>query len=964
MHLKPIALTLVAVAMASAISLPSARADEPEDLLDFQQYPGGAQNLENERIMLSFGTVVTFDGFFSYQSLLQGAKTSHIHFDALVELSSLFVRGEHGDHKDDLIIGMFDGREVWVATNQAAERNEWYEITTGAGHAIDSVRFESYEHSEVDNITVRSAPPATLNLPSPPAIQWGRDWETTEQATWPAWRQAAAAQADGVDIDHLQSAWRAELLEALLKQFDRPVAKRLEAREALIKIYEQLRLSARQDEQRWALIDEPAVSDSTVLQSLEALMRRGPATGDKALWRYELLRRQEDWEHELELRPETWQHLWQRRLHDGRFGEADWLLRQFADEEAQAGHTRDLIEHMGAMPHLSENDGLRRQLRPMDGQHHVMLQLRAQLRVRPAGTRELRREAERLLIDGELAWAGDEQQMVTQLDELMAEAATAQAVVAADGPVFRDAWAAVNDSVREHVSRELRQTLAMHQEAALRERRGSNAVDKADVLARFRRYPYAPSAQRHLLAAAELELREGRFGWALRGFVDVTRVTADAAQRELARRGQAMARAGWADGEDASAWHAEPWQVRHVRLPADMPWAPVTLEEDDLASPRDRTPLAVDLWPDEAGLLLTDPHVLARYDLERDEPIWTRSTDPEVNGKLAPSTAAPANPSTRLLLAPLHAAGNLNHVALRSGGAADGHVSRPPSLFDRASGRLLWSAGEADLWERRVAIGSPAMDESHVYQLALTGLSGTADLSLVCHDVHSGALLWERLLASVVVELNEGERTIDVARYGAGLTVREGSVYVASQLGVIARVDTRDGLVEWLHVYNASERPQWRYLLVRTGGAPVVTDERVVVLPRDRHGVFALNRQTGTLVWDDVLLPSWRTAGVIEGHLILAEQHLLVAVDPATGARRWEWLTPEPIDLGPVGGRQSVWIVGREGSVQGYQAATGEPYRLAAPVPHAEATDQAIVGIVAEVGRITLVVTDTEQSAD
>ncbi len=53
-------------------------------------------------------------------------------------------------------------------------------------------------------------------------------------------------------------------------------------------------------------------------------------------------------------------------------------------------------------------------------------------------------------------------------------------------------------------------------------------------------------------------------------------------------------------------------------------------------------------------------------------------------------------------------------------------------------------------------------------------------------------------------------------------------------------------------------------MMLRIDSAPIVVDEKVIFAPRDCAGVFALDRETGRLVWDRPLAPSDELVGFVQ----------------------------------------------------------------------------------------------------
>ena len=192
-----------------------------------------------------------------------------------------------------------------------------------------------------------------------------------------------------------------------------------------------------------------------------------------------------------------------------------------------------------------------------------------------------------------------------------------------------------------------------------------------------------------------------------------------------------------------------------------------------------------------------------------------------------------------------------------------------------------------------------------MYAAALDGRGPAAGVLATLHvlalDARTGDAVWSAPLATVPVGLavqrrdpkDDPEAAVDLLHDGVALTVDRGAVYVATQAGMIARLDARDGLIEWAVPYRRGrlDEDSRAVLLARRGGAPVVVGDRLIVAPRDRHGVMALDTATGAMLWDRPWEASRRMLGRAgaDGNslVLLAGGEGVVAVDAATGERRW-----------------------------------------------------------------------------
>lgn len=152
---------------------------------------------------------------------------------------------------------------------------------------------------------------------------------------------------------------------------------------------------------------------------------------------------------------------------------------------------------------------------------------------------------------------------------------------------------------------------------------------------------------------------------------------------------------------------------------------------------------------------------------------------------------------------------------------------------------------------------------------------------------NSGKLLWRSMpLAAGMIE---GASDANLVSHQM-LSYRDGSVYLNTNLGVIAALDAMDGQVKWLVRYPRSqvedaaypESQRFRYRDM----TPCLVDQDVVYCaPADRAEIFALDASTGDLLWSTVPEHSADLVHLLtarDGELVAAGDRL-VWFDTATG---------------------------------------------------------------------------------
>lgn len=238
----------------------------------------------------------------------------------------------------------------------------------------------------------------------------------------------------------------------------------------------------------------------------------------------------------------------------------------------------------------------------------------------------------------------------------------------------------------------------------------------------------------------------------------------------------------------------------------------------------------------------------------------------------------------------LVAATGFGRAMLRREGDARIHA------LDAATGRVLWSVPPPPLDRQpdsRRSVRGPALivgDTVVVTIGRLTGAQRVASVYMAGLDLSSGGTRWLRPLGSVGLQPASAlPRAAEIA------AVHRGVVYRADSIGVVAAVEAATGRPVWirpvpperneLDLFAASPPlPQpW------SGAAPIVDDERVLLLDPARSDLMALDRATGRLAGTRARDDADRTrylVGVGDRIALVASKSVsfVPAADPIGGA--------------------------------------------------------------------------------
>ncbi|MEM8709452.1 MAG: PQQ-binding-like beta-propeller repeat protein, partial [Planctomycetota bacterium] len=184
-----------------------------------------------------------------------------------------------------------------------------------------------------------------------------------------------------------------------------------------------------------------------------------------------------------------------------------------------------------------------------------------------------------------------------------------------------------------------------------------------------------------------------------------------------------------------------------------------------------------------------------------------------------------------------------------------------------------WNGDSGSFSERMTVVGPPTIVGARVL-VPMAQLRGRIELHLGCFDLETGDVLWSSPLVT-------GQRTLNMfgranVEFSAPPPVVVGdTAIVLTQLGIVAAVDIFTGETRWDTVYDQVPiKPPQYYSAGRLdnrwrNAPPVVTGETIVAAPFDGTSLFALDLDTGSMLWsrdqrklsDDVHVPQKRRSG-------------------------------------------------------------------------------------------------------
>lgn len=571
------------------------------------------------------------------------------------------------------------------------------------------------------------------------------------------------------------------------------------------------------------------------------------------------------------------------------------------------------LERAGVSPVA---EGVADRMRELDGFSRRLLQApSAPLPVNQPWLSEMTKEGESHPW-GQLL-AGNLDEAEEGLDAWIREAAAANSgsafLIRRDGSGSARTWCVLDDALKALKPKQLL-ALRKLQEEECRDRLASGeTLSQERSLALFRRFPWAASAHWILHAYARKELDAGRTQAARRAFRDLLDHSVDAELLRSARvglwlslpAGEIVAESTFAHvhedetfpwpGGDLTARElrerllrdvketagAKPltlaeWKVRNLRLPAGRIWS-------SSAGIPDVGIGLVALQGAGDRVFASSRNFLARYDSDKPEvPILLERCR---DGRTDRPTASPGR--FKPALAP---GGDVLY-------ARWGYRADPLNLvaLDASSGDVRWNLPVCgpEQASKKVPLGNPILAEGLLYVAAAWlehGRPAGYKLRFTCVDAATGSEVWRS-----DVETRTSTNSVR-AVFGDLLTLRDGALYCSTGLGLVVKLDARDGRMEWSHLYEAFPS-RHKIRVTPTGSAPVLADGTLAVLPRDANVVTGLDARTGSPLWRSGPILPLELAGVRKGKVIVLGKTGLYALDARSGETVWQ-VTPDEHTFG------------------------------------------------------------------
>ncbi len=218
-------------------------------------------------------------------------------------------------------------------------------------------------------------------------------------------------------------------------------------------------------------------------------------------------------------------------------------------------------------------------------------------------------------------------------------------------------------------------------------------------------------------------------------------------------------------------------------------------------------------------------------------------------------------------------------------------------------GRLIASTRFADGLRHYHAFGSPLLADGKMIGRFLS-MSDSGSLAVAAIDLKSGRLAWIQQLVSGSTALAFNDQTLTLAIQLPPPALHDGVLYLDTGEGAIAAIDVRTGTPLWITHFdrtksvafddNGRERAE-RYMMTPFIGAPCIANGLVLVRPRDRAVLYAIDAASGQIRWQTRSDRGWYLIGAAQGRLYTYDG-ALQCLDTATGRPIWKTVL-DPADL-------------------------------------------------------------------
>ncbi|MFH1303560.1 MAG: PQQ-binding-like beta-propeller repeat protein [Planctomycetota bacterium] len=219
--------------------------------------------------------------------------------------------------------------------------------------------------------------------------------------------------------------------------------------------------------------------------------------------------------------------------------------------------------------------------------------------------------------------------------------------------------------------------------------------------------------------------------------------------------------------------------------------------------------------------------------------------------------------------------------------------------LDQGQGKLLWKISSSQLREQNFVWsfeGAPVVSGNRLFVALHRGFP-EVQTNVACFSTETGELLWNQKVCLALRNIEEGINYISHLL----LTLAEGQLYLSTDMGAIASLDSRDGKINWVVTYPSQDEVSKLVLSdhMKTGLVPCLYDRGILfAAPQDSDLLMAFDADSGLLLWQREFPDRIRDLLGVNQSTLFVSGDRLFGLDRATGAVKWKVGYQDPEGFG------------------------------------------------------------------
>lgn len=219
--------------------------------------------------------------------------------------------------------------------------------------------------------------------------------------------------------------------------------------------------------------------------------------------------------------------------------------------------------------------------------------------------------------------------------------------------------------------------------------------------------------------------------------------------------------------------------------------------------------------------------------------------------------------------------------------------------LDQGQGKLLWKISSSQLREQNFVWsfeGTPVVSGSKLFVVLHRGFP-QVQTNVACFSTETGELLWNQKVCLALRNIEEGVNYISHLL----LTLGEGQLYLSTDMGAIAALDSGDGKINWIVTYPTQEDATHSELSdhMKTGMVPCLYDRGILfAAPQDSSVLMAFDADSGLLLWEREFPDQIRDLLGVNELTLYVSGNQLFGLNRATGTVKWKVGYQDPEGFG------------------------------------------------------------------